>query len=459
MRNQPGLKTIALFLLMSFSMNAFNPTIASPSKKAYLIPEKEGTISVMDYGAKGDGKTDDSEAFHAAFAAAAGRQVLLEGKSFAVNLTIVKGNFSIEGQGAKLIPKNPGMPVITIRPEKYIYDLKLSDFEITGVNLTSDGIFITNSSIENGADFITLHNITVKNCRYGLNVEGRSIWNKIYNCKFDWNMGGFRLETHLPCNLWEINATTFNHNRQFGVWIKNNDAGKMGFKNFKFNSCNMEGNGTGAEEGYGGLFSGMEMLALDNVYVEGNKGQKAGYGIKLTGSLGRAFVINSCWIGESQYPLVIDGEKKWGTISNSMIDCTPYKTEADIFINSNWYNNEPKITLTNVMGRVTSKVDSEGNMPMQGIDWVAKVVSNEIDMQYRDWIKILNSETMNVIRSIKGIYPGRRIGIINHTNKNNNITIAAVLMYNNKDFIIPPNEAREFLVDGYPNAGKLRPIQ
>lgn len=418
----------------------------------------KATISVLNFGAKGDGITDDTQAFHAAFAIAKGRSVSLEGRRFKVNLKVVNGNFSIIGDGAVLMPYLPNQPVISIIPEKYIYDLKLSDFQIVGYNYLADGIYVNNRSIENGADFLTMHGLLVTRCRFGLHIEGRSIWNKIYNSRFDWNIGGLRIETELPCNLWEINATTFNHNKNFGVWIKNLNALNVGFKNFKFNSCNMEGNGTEFDEGYGCMFSGMEMLILENVYVEGNKGKKKGIGIKITGPLGRAFVINGCWIGESEYPLVIDGEKKWGTISNSMIDCSPYKSSYDIYLNTNWFNNEPKIKISNVLGRVSDKLDNSGSTPLNGIDWVTNYSNGDIDLQYRDWVKIFNDGNSNVINSITGIYSGRRIGIINYTTKSLPLIIKGKLMFNGIDFVIKPNDLTEFLVDGYPTEGKLRPL-
>jgi len=416
-------------------------------------------VSVLNFGAKADGVTDDTEAFYKAIKFASGRTVDLEGKTYAVNLEFTTGNFKIDGQDATLVPANENKAVISLLPQKYLYDMFLSNIHIRGKNFKQDGIYLFNNSIEKGADFLSFENLVVTNCRYGLNVEGRSIWNKIRNCRFDWNVGGLRIETALPCNLWDLTVSTFNHNKGFGVWIKNLDAFNIGFKNFKFNSCNMEGNGSEVDQGYGCMFHGLEMLVLDNVYVEGNKGKKRGVGINITGPLGRAFVINGCWIGDSEFPLVIDGEKKWGTISNSMVDCSPYKTPYDIFLNTNWFNNEPKIIVSNVLGRINTKADNAGNGALKGVDWINNISNNEIDLQYRDWVKIFNDAGNQIIGTISGIHPGRRIGIINYTTKNLELTIKASLMFDGKDFVIKPNDVHEFLVDGYPTEGKLRPLK
>ncbi|CAB4126780.1 Pectate lyase superfamily protein [uncultured Caudovirales phage] len=83
------------------------------------------TVSVLDFGAVGDGVTDDTAAFTAAMNAATGEIVLDPTKTYAVNLTITKrgtringrsgDNISVAGSPVKnLIPYDPTKPVIQI---------------------------------------------------------------------------------------------------------------------------------------------------------------------------------------------------------------------------------------------------------------------------------------------------------------------------------------------------------
>jgi hypothetical protein len=95
---------------------------------------------------------------------------------------------------------------------------------------------------------------------------------------------------------------------------------------------------------------------------------------------------------------------------------------------------------------------------LNGIDWVNNYSNGDIDLQHRDWVKIFNDGNSNVINSITGIHSGRRIGIINYTTKSLSLIIKGKLMYNGIDFVIKPNDLKEFLVDGYPTEGKLRPL-
>jgi hypothetical protein len=418
-------------------------------------------ISVKDFGAKADGVTDDTQAFMAAISGAAGRPVALNGGTYALNLVLTEGKVKINGEGAMLKPFNPERPVITLQPAKYIYDVFIKSVEINGANLQGDGIYITNKGLNNGADFITLEEVVIKFCRYGFNVEGRSIWNKIYNCRMDWNTGGMRVKTGMPCNLWDITASTFNFNRDFGVWIQNDNAALEGFKNFKFQSCNFDGNGEGNTNAnapiYGGYFDGMEMLILDNMYVEGNGKHGEGYGIKLGGILGRGFRIDGGWFGDCKYPIVIEGQKKWGTLSNLMADSRSHGGLHDIILRSDYVNDEPKITLSNCFGRVNVQPNQQGNLPVNGVDWYPDQGSS-ISMQNRDWLKIFANTKDVKITKIEGISPGRVFGLINYTRANHKVIIDGSMMHDGKSVNIEPNATIRFLADGYPTTGKLRVI-
>ena len=83
------------------------------------------SVSVADFGAVGDGVTNDTAAFNAAIAATTGEIILDPTKTYAVNLTITKRGIRINGRGGdnisvagspikNLVPYSTSSPVITV---------------------------------------------------------------------------------------------------------------------------------------------------------------------------------------------------------------------------------------------------------------------------------------------------------------------------------------------------------
>jgi hypothetical protein len=381
----------------------------------------------------------------------------LRGGTYYANFSIARSNVRIEGNGAILRPFKKGQPVISIGTNKAINDIHLSFFEIDGVDRGSDGIAVENNHIENGSDFLSLDRLIIMRCRYGMRVNGRTIWSRFNNCRFDWNTAGFIISTALPCNLLYFANCTFNKNEQYGLWVENKNAANETFKTFQFSSCNFEGNGMDAARAYGAWFSGVESLLLENIYCENNGTEKnESYGVKITGQTGRGLIINGGWYVGSRYPIYIDGEKKWGTIRNVTAQSTG-DNEDDIFLLTNWTNNEPKIEVDKCMGSVHTRPDNQGNLPTDGVDWEPNDPAS-LSMQYRSWLKIFANGAHKDVKEVKGLVPGRLIGFINYSPTGHNIRLDASLMSDNRPFVIPANKAVQFVVDGYPTPGKLVPL-
>lgn len=414
-------------------------------------------VFAEDFGANGNDKEDDSNAIMAAIEAARGRTIYLRGGIYYCNFSISKSNVKIEGNGAILRPFQKGKPVITIGADRAINDIHLGFFEIDGIDHMGDGIAVENNKLENGSDFLSFERLIIMKCRYGVRVNGRTIWSRFNNCRFDWNDAGFIISTALPCNLLYFANCTFNKNERYGLWVENKNAANETFKTFQFSSCNFEGNGMEASQAYGAWFSGVELLLLENIYCENNgTGKNESYGIKITGQAGRGISIIGGWYVGSKYPIYIDGEKKWGTIQNVTAQST-VENANDIFLLTNWANDEPKIEVTHCMASVYSKPDNQGNLPTEGLDWEPNDPST-ISMQYRNWLKIYANGSNKDVKVIRGLVPGKMIGFINFSPSGHNVKLAADLMSNNKSFVIPANTAVQFLVDGYPTPGKLIPL-
>jgi hypothetical protein len=449
--------TIFLYLFANTATSQ-NFKLAKPGGANRALADKlSDIVSVEDFGASGKDTNDDSRAFQAAIDESEGKTIYLHGGVYYVNFYIDKSYIKIDGNGAVLRPFNSQLPVITIGANKAISDINLSYFEINGNRGQADGIHIDNNKITAGSDYLLLDRLIINFCKLGILVTGRTIWSRFQNCRFDWNNEGFRINTALPCNLLYFSNCTFNHNAEYGLWVENKNAANETFKTFQFTSCNFEDNGKNASEAYGAWFSGVESLLLENIYCEGNGGaDNDSYGIKITGIAGRGISILGGWFVGSKYPIYIDGEKKWGTIWNVTAESV-LKNSKDICIYANWANDEPKITVQQCMGGVSTKTDGQGNLPVDGIDWMP-TDAYAITMQNRSWLKIFANGKDQQVKKIAGIYPGKTFGLINYSPTGNNLIIDAGLMFDGKPFIIKPNKAMQFITDGYPTPGKLIPI-
>ena len=163
--------------------------------KSISIPE--GWINVKDFGAKGDGVTDDTEAIQKAVNA--GTVIFFPEAYYLISHSIIIGDCDtkiIYGNNStiKLLnteeilgdkPKNNRVPMIWIKPENninnvYIYDLKLIGDKIENPVTTewNHGIFININTQK-----VTLTNLDISLCRGdGIDIEsaGNALINNCY---------------------------------------------------------------------------------------------------------------------------------------------------------------------------------------------------------------------------------------------------------------------------------------
>lgn len=142
----------------------------------------------IDYGAKGDGSSDDSNAFNQALANNAA--VYVPPRRYLVgNVVINSGNSLIGAVGGPLYSHDPAgtrPALIAKQGATYVLDVhKATGFAIEG--LLIDGLNNNPNGISDGSSFGTLRNLTVVNCNYGLGgslSNGYSDVLRITDCEF-----------------------------------------------------------------------------------------------------------------------------------------------------------------------------------------------------------------------------------------------------------------------------------
>jgi hypothetical protein len=164
---------------------------STPSSKAFLWPGHG--INVKDYGAKGDGVTDDTDAIQAAIDAAGvnGSVYIPEGRWKITSALNIEKPMSLSGSGFNTLIENLGIgSAINLDgynytgPTNSIQGASLGNFRIAGASGSGDGIYIR------WAFRCYFENIIVARCGgAGFHSVG-SILNNYVNCQVTTNPPG-----------------------------------------------------------------------------------------------------------------------------------------------------------------------------------------------------------------------------------------------------------------------------
>lgn len=447
-------------LIPKFSLKNGGSTPTGAINRAINLKLAE-TVSVLDFDADSTGVTDSSTAFTNAIAT--GKAVLIPKGTYKINLSIVTGNVTLIGDGVGqtvLSPYTTGA-VITINGDTNgaLANINISNLSIDGVNKTGHGISVINTADTHGCDYLNFFNLNVSNCLNGLNVTGRSIWNKLYNCNFGSNKTGISVISAYATNEWNLVGCTTNNNDIHGLYLKSTETNVGAAINWSFTNFNSEFNGADVTQAvsYGVYLENTINFVFNGLYLENNGASLASqnsYGIRFTGSVCRGFNLNGVWAVSSKYLIYVDAIGSSGVIDNVGYTSPLYGTSA-ITISSQW-NNGAKVQIGSAInGDISAPYDVNGISPItQGTDFIGGGSGlTSLNLQFRKNITIDTRAGNTTLNTISGLISGDKITIMNLAfSTSNTITLATGLMINGAN-TIAANTAKSYLLLGYPYGG------
>lgn len=225
-------------------------------------------LNVRDFGAKGDGISDDSDAVLAAIAKAnqgSNGTVFFPAGTYRIAITITRAKINLQGVGQKTIIEAAyaGGSAITYKDfaRSHYGPVYITDMEIRGKNKTADGL-----RVEEAAFSPICKRVIFRDCDYGYKrIDGW--WANFEDCSFlSNNYGSYH------------NAGSY----EGGVWLDS------------YNNCYFKGNTiSGFTYDNSASYTPSMAVILEHCYIEGNKG--FGVFLRQAGNMESPFIIRSTW--------------------------------------------------------------------------------------------------------------------------------------------------------------------
>ena len=240
-------------------------------------------VNVLDFGAVGDGITNDSAAFQAALDTLGndGGEVYVPYGEYVISDVSLRSYTHLNcAHGTSLIPAQNSKPVLKIDASGSTTPIQTNDPALTRNRIKISGCVIDNRTaaktgvtgidfvgvnVYSISDFHILDDIEIWQCEYGIKITGRQIWTtykdiNIFGCSY-----GYEALTASGCT----NANTYIN---FRVRSSVYTGVKIVFsQTLLFLGCNFESNNTSSTAGLAGIeFFDADSPTLINCYLENN---------------------------------------------------------------------------------------------------------------------------------------------------------------------------------------------
>ena len=305
-------------VINSGNATAISYTLTEPGAVAQTVQTKlDQYVSVKDFGAVGDGVTNDSAAFQAALDTLGnnGGEVYVPFGSYVVSNIALRSYTHLNcAHGTTLIPAANSLPVIKIDASGSTTLGDTSNPALTRNRIKISGCVIDNrTAVKTGvigidfigvntfslSDFHILEDIEIWNCERGMRVSGRQIWATYKDINIFGGTYGYESTATSS-----FNANTFIN---FRVRSSANTGVKIVYsQTLLFMGCNFESNNTSSTAGLAGIeLQDADNPTLLNCYLENNgDGVPAdnvnyannSFGLKLGGSYINNLVVQGCYI-------------------------------------------------------------------------------------------------------------------------------------------------------------------
>ena len=434
----------------------------------------DGLVSILAFGAKRDGVTDNTAIYVTALAAEV--PLLFPSGTYLGNMVIIRDYVQIEGEQYRdtiLSPYTAANPVILIDGDatgygRALQKTYLTNFSIVGSANAGDGIKVNGTSNTNGCDYMNWSQLFIFGCLYGINIAGRSIWNRFDDIECYGNIDGFHAETDQACNVWSVTALRAVSNERHGVYIKSIDTTTGGFFSLAFDVLESEFNGTDITQAvsYGVYLENTDEVSIGSLYVEANGAALTsgnGYGVRLAGAHVRGLTIGTIIALDHKYPFYADGFKKTGFV-NFIRSNVINGGVAGVTLDTSFEATDGRIDFGTVYGAPISRIsDANGNygsgrtiISPPNYTTAAAATSGGLDFSYIDRITVNTAAGAATPATVSGLQPGSQISIF--ALGANTVTVPAGAMLFGVANVIPANTLRKFEASGFPTPGKLIPF-
>jgi hypothetical protein len=432
------------------------------------------TVSVKDFGAVGDGVTDDSAAFQAAVAtltSAGGKMIFVPKGVYVTSFELGYGQ-QIVGESARgstlLKPPTGAAFVITIKatvtPRQHCQIRNMTIYNPDGV-ANCDGIYFNSTNVSNINDNHTVENVYINGFRYGVSVTGRQILTSYRNVEIDSCVKGMNVvsdPSNYAYNLNYFEMCRFVDCEEEGVRITGFNIAN------KFTSCNIEGNNTNAVVGVAGMYvENAEGLFLDNPYFELNGGSVAvdavnamnnSIGLQLGGVRCFNLRVENGWMVQSGVLIAIDSPVSiWGG-HVSGVRFAPKSGGWVFYINAAGLVDRPSLAFDSnnfESGQKTIVQQGTGQFGAhirQSSACVYLPAATVLDLSANNKFTANNASGFT-ITTIDDRFPGCEMWL--HNSGSGTITIDGALMASGSPATVTAGQAKIFMVTGFPQAGKL----